>query len=324
MNDSDTTSGAAPRSYALSARGVTWLGVGANVLLMAVKTIGGYMLGSRALVVDGLHSASDLTTDFMVLLSVGVSRRPPDDCHPYGHRRIGTMLAMGVAAVLGAAAVWIFYVALTALGQPGHATGGLFGQTLSAEHGAWAMALAAMTIPIKEMLYRMTNCVGKRLQDLSLQANAWHHRSDAFTSVAATAGLAGVAFGGQKWAFLDDATALVLASFLLYVAIRISVRAIAELVDRAPDEAMQAVIRQTVVDTAGVRGFHALRARQTGGQIAVDVHVQVDPELTVQQGHDIATAVKRDVLAAGTHVVEVMVHIEPAEPDQPNRSDSDL
>ena len=313
MSGAGSTSDEAPRSGVLGPRGVTWLGLLANVLLAAIKTTGGFMLRSGALVADGLHSASDLTTDFMVLLSVGVSGRPPDVCHPYGHRRIGTMLAMGVVTVLGAVAVWIFYVALTALGQPDHASAGLFGQSLSARDGAWAMALAGLTIPVKEVLYRLTNRVGKRLQDLSIQANAWHHRSDAFTSVAATVGLGGVAFGGEKWAFLDDVTAVVLASFLLYVAVRIIVRAVAELVDRAPGEAMQAAIRQTVSDTPGVRSFHALRARQIGGRVAVDVHVQVEGHLTVRQGHDVAAAVKHSILESDKQVMDVMVHIEPAE-----------
>ena len=296
----------------LSARGVTWLGLGANVLLAATKTVGGVMLRSQTLLADGLHSASDLTTDLMVLLSVGVSQRPPDLEHPYGHRRIGTVVAFFVAVVLGAAAVWIFYLALTALGKPGGLAGNIFAQELSPRAAVLAMVLAGITIPVKEVLYRMTNCVGRRLNDLSLQANAWHHRSDAFTSLAATAGLAGVAFGGQDWAFLDEATALVLAAFLLWVAIRIGFRAISELVDRAPDKALQAAVRAAVGSVQGVRSYHAFRARQVGGRVAIDVHVQVDPALTVAQGHDIAAAVKHTVLNADVRIAEVMVHVEPS------------
>ncbi len=296
----------------LSARGVTWLGLGANVLLAAVKTVGGLLLRSQALLADGLHSASDLTTDLMVLLSVGVSRRPPDLEHPYGHRRIGTMVALAVALVLGAAAVWIFYLALTALGRGGLA-GNVFAGKLSPRAAVLAMILAAITIPVKEVLYRMTNRVGRRLNDLSLQANAWHHRSDAFTSFGATAGLAGVAFGGDDWAFLDEATALVLAGFLLWVAVRIAFRAVSELVDRAPDKALQAAIRAAVGSVQGVRSFHAFRARQVGGRVAIDVHVQVAPALTVAEGHDIAKAVKHTALNADARIAEVMVHIEPSE-----------
>ena len=134
--------------WSLSPRGVTWLGMGANAILASAKMAAGAVFASQTILADGLHSASDLTTDFMVLLSVGVSGRPPDVCHPYGHRRIGTMLAMGVAAVLGAAAAWIFYVSLTALGQPGRPSVGLFGQALSAKHGVWAMALLYCSVVV--------------------------------------------------------------------------------------------------------------------------------------------------------------------------------
>lgn len=290
---------------AFSARGVTWLGVVVNSVLSAVKITGGLLLGSQTLFVDGLHSASDLTTDAAVLLSLGVSGRPPDPAHPYGHRRVGTMVALAIGLVLAAAAVWIAWRALTALAS-GHSHRVV---------GVWAMILAAASIPAKEILYRLTMAVGRRTGDLAVTANAWHHRSDAFTSLAATAGLAGVAFGGPRWAFLDDVTALVLAAFLLIVAVRIAGQAVDELVDRAPSEATQAAIRRAVTAARGVRSFHAFRARRVGGRVAVDVHVQVDPMLTVRQGHDVAAAVKHRVLDADDHVVEVMVHIEPAEPN---------
>ena len=169
------------------------------------------------------------------------------------------------------------------------------------------------SVPLKEWLYRKTMHAGRGTGDLSLKANAWHHRTDAFVSVAAAAGLAGATFGGADWAFLDAATALVLAAFLIVVAARIMGQAAMELIDQAPSVAAQDAIRRTVADTPGVRSFHALRARQIGGRVAVDVHVQVEGDLSVRQGHDIAAAVKHSILNSDKQVMDVMVHIEPAE-----------
>lgn len=285
----------------LSARGVTWLGLVVNAVLAALKVSAGVLLRSQALTADGLHAASDLTTDLATLLSLGISHRPPDRLHPYGHRRIGTAIGLGIGLALGAAACWVFWRSMMLLG----------GRSSQPTVAPWAVAVVAATIPVKEVLYRMTIRIGRRTHDLTIQANAWHHRSDAFTSLAAAIGLAGAAIGGKDWAFLDAVTALVLAAFLLVIAVRIGYRAVAELVDRAPNEAAQEAIRQAVGDTAGVGTFHAFRAREIGGRVAVDVHVQVDADLTVREGHDIARAVKVRVLEADPAVMDVMVHIEP-------------
>jgi cation diffusion facilitator family transporter len=290
----------------LSARGVTWLGLAVNAGLAVMKVAAGTVLRSQTLIADGLHAASDLTTDLATLLALGISHRPPDHLHPYGHRRMGTMIGFGIGLALGGAACWVFYRSMMLLG-------GRASQPIVAP---WAVAIVAVTIPVKEILYRMTIRIGRKTNDLTVKANAWHHRSDAFTSLAATIGLAGVAIGGEDWAFLDAMTALVLSAFLLVIGVRIIGRAAAELVDRAPAEATQEAIRQVVADTAGVTTFHALRAREIGGRVAVDVHVQVDARLTVCEGHDIARAVKARVREADPAVMEVMVHIEPSSEEE--------
>ncbi len=285
----------------LSPRGVTWLALVADCVLAASKILVGLLLRSRALLADGLHAASDLVTDVVVLGGLKAADRPPDPSHPYGHRRIGTLVGMFIGGVLLAAAAWIVYDALTALhGTPGETRAAL----------PFVMALAS--VPIKELLFRLTRSVGRRTRNITLHANAWHHRTDAFTSLAAAAGLAGVAFGGPKWQFLDPVTALVLASFLVVVAARIIASGASELIDRAPDRQVIESIKQAVAKTGGVVGFHAVRARQTGGRVDMDIHVQVDPGLTVEQGHAIASAVKQRILESPCDVVGVVVHIEPA------------
>lgn len=285
----------------MTPRGVTWLGLAIDCVLAVSKILVGLLLGSRALLADGLHAASDVVTDVVVLAGLRAGDKPPDADHPYGHRRIETLVGMFIGAALLAAAGWIIYDAVATLRGPAEAG-----------HGVWPFAMALASVPVKEILFRVTRAVGRRTRNITLHANAWHHRTDAFTSIAAAAGLAGAAFGGAKWQFLDPVTALVLASFLIVVGVRIIAAGASELVDRAPGRDVIVNIKQAVVKTRGVVSFHAVRARRIGGRVDMDVHVQVDPTLTVEQGHAIASAVKWQILESQSDVASVVVHIEPA------------
>ena len=286
----------------MTPRGVTWLGLVINAVLAVLKVLAGVICHSQTILADGLHSGSDLVTDVAVLASLRVASRQPDSDHHYGHRRVSTLAGMFVGSVLLLAAAWIVTSAIITYDQP-HVR----------VRGALPLALAVISIVVKEVLFRITRRVGRQSADLALMANAWHHRTDAFTSVAAAAGLAGVTFGGQRWAFLDHLTAAVLASFLAVVALKIIRQAASELIDRAPRLAILADIKRAVACTDGVESFHAFRARQTGGKVEMDIHVQVDPELTVRQGHDVASAVRASVMEADPNVVSVIVHIEPVD-----------
>ena len=290
----------------LSPSGVTWAGLAVNAALMAVKTIVGAACASQTLLADGLHTASDLVTDVAVLAGLRMSSQPADEAHRYGHRRISTMVALLVGGALLAAAGWIAYRAVAALRVGAGPV-----------RGSLPLWVALASVPLKEALYQVTRVVGRREGDLSLLANAWHHRSDAVSSIAASAGLAGVVFGGPAWAFLDPLTAMALSAFLLTAAAKIILQTASELVDRAPEPGTLAGIEQAVAGTRNVRSFHAFRARRVGGKVEMDIHVQVDPNLTVREGHDIATAVKERVRRADADVVEVIVHVEPAEDDRP-------
>ena len=289
-------------SDGLTGRRITWAAIVANGLLAAAKIASGIFSHSQTILADGLHSTSDLITDVAVLASLRVSNKPADECHPYGHRRVSTLVAMIVGAGLVSGACMIAYSAISAL-RDGPVP----------VRAGWPLTLAIATIPIKEILFRLTRRVGRRTGDLSLMANAWHHRSDAFTSLAATAGLAGVLAGGPNWAFLDAVTGLVLAAFLLVVAVRIIKLSSAELVDRAPDAEYVARIEKIIIETDGVRGYHAFRARRIGGRVAMDVHVHVNPSLTVRDSHNIASAVRQNITEANNDVLEVVVHVEPAD-----------
>jgi len=287
----------------LTATGVTVLGLAVNAALGVAKVLAGILWHSQTIFADGLHSLSDLASDVAVLAGLRVSGRPADEDHRYGHRRAMTLATAVLALLLMGATAFIGY----------HALQDLLARVSPPIQASLPLAIAVVSIVSKEWLYRLTLRVGRRAGDTSVVANAWHHRGDAWSSVAAAAGLAAVAFGGQRWHFVDHVTALVLGVVLAVIAYRILGQAIAELMDRAPSRATIRRIEQAVLATDGVRGFHALRARRLGGMVEMDIHVQVDPLLTVRRGHDIARDVRSQVEAACPDVVSVIVHVEPAE-----------
>ncbi|MGQ9559290.1 MAG: cation diffusion facilitator family transporter [Candidatus Oleimicrobiaceae bacterium] len=285
--------------------GITWLGLSINAIFSAAKIVAGVVFRSQAILADGLHSISDMATDVAVLAGLRVSRKPADEGHNYGHRRATTLVTLFVGLALMGAALGIGYTAVVTMGEEHSAVRGLV-----------PFIIAAASVPVKELLYQLTRRVGKQASDSSLVANAWHHRSDAWASATAALGLAVVVFGGPRWAFVDHVTALILASFLLVLAAKIIWNTGGELMDRAPDNATLDAIREAVADTAGVRSFHGIRARQVGDMVEMDLHVQVDPQLTVSQGHEIARSVRQRVVQLNPKVSQVIVHVEPSEDKQ--------
>jgi cation diffusion facilitator family transporter len=298
----DTAVDSKPRRRVLTPMGITLVGLVVNVLLSAVKLVGGVLFGSSALAADGIHSASDLISDIAVVAGLRLSSRDADDTHPYGHHRIQTLTAMFVGLLVVAAAGWVGVSAAVKWR----------GQT-EVEYGWVPFSLAMLSVVVKETLYRLTRRVARRSGDPALRANAWHHRSDAFSSIAAAAGMFGVAAGGAKWGFLDHFTAIALAGVLVTIGLRLAAQAAAELVDTAPTRAVMNKISAIVAETAGVRTYHAFRMRQLGGKLEMDVHVMVDPELTVAEGHDVATEVRRRIFEADPNITTAIVHVEPAE-----------
>ena len=291
-----------PDRWHSTAAGVTVVGLATNLVLAAAKLAAGALCHSQIIVADGLHSLSDLATDIAVLAGLRISGRPADEDHHYGHRRAMTLVTALLGAALLAAGVYVAYGAIHS-----------FHDHAPPVRPGWPLAAAIASVALKEALYRVTARVGRRTGDSSIVANAWHHRSDAISSVAAAAGLTAVAIGGDRWQIADGAAALLLASFLIVVATRIIRDAAGELMDRAPSADQTARIERAVAATDGVASFHAFRARRLGGRIEMDIHVQVDPDLSVRRGHEIAATVKRSVMAACPDVATVIVHVEPVE-----------
>ena len=271
-----------------------------NVGIAAAKAVAGWMCSSQALVADAVHSLSDLVTDAAVVLGVKFWVAPADDEHPYGHGKIEALVTLFIALALMVVAYELGAAAVRRLME----------RTEAARPDLAACAVAVASIVLKEFLFRWTRRVARRVKSTALEANAWHHRSDALSSVPVAVAVA-VAWLVPSLAWVDSAGAILVAVFILRVSWQLSKPALQELVDADIDDKAAAVV-SVAAQVPGVRGVHKARARRYGGFFQVDLHVQVDPSLSVAEGHDIGHAVKEAVCAAGLDVNDAVVHVEPA------------
>lgn len=282
---------------------VTWGGLIVNLLLTGLKLVAGFVGASQAVVADAFHSLSDLSTDVAVLVGVRYWSAPPDKTHPYGHGKIETIVTASIGLALAAVAAGIGYSALATLHEK------------DAGHPGWiAFAAAAVSIVTKEALYRWTVRVGRRAKSPAVVANAWHHRSDALSSVPAAAAVA-VAVFFPSWSFVDHVGALVVAMFILQAAWAIIKPTLGQLVERSASTDVRDRIERIVLDTPAVRSTHAIRARYVGSGLQVDLHIQVEPQMSVLDGHEVARQVRRRLTEQGPDVTDVIVHLEPYLPD---------
>ncbi len=288
-----------PKEIGARVRRITWIGLIGNLLLAAVKFVVGTIGHSQAVVADAVHSVSDSATDVAILVGVRYWSAPADECHPYGHRRIETMVSMAIGGVLALVAVGIGFEAIQELKS------GVF------RPPRWiAFVGAALSIVVKEWLYRWTFATGKRLRSPALVANAWHHRSDVLSSIpAALAVLAGA--WKPEWALVDKVGALVVTIFILHAAWTIIKPALDELSDRGAPRETRRRIRELGMSLSDVRSIHAIRTRRMGSGFFVDLHATVDADMTVARGHDISEEVRKVLLDDLPDVLDVVVHLEP-------------
>ena len=280
-----------------AARRSTWVSVLVNVVLTIVQVLTGLWAGSHALVADGLHSLSDLLSDFVVLLANRHSHKDADAEHQYGHRRFetGASLALGLLLTLvGAGLLWqaVLKVSEADLVAPVHTA---------------ALVVAVVTLLSKEALFRYMLAVAQRVRSSMLVANAWHARSDAASSLVVALGIAGNLAGLP---FLDPVAAIIVGLMVGRMGLRFGWDALNDLMDRAASEEQITAIRRVLEDTPGVLGVHGLRTRKMGDMILVDAHLDVDERLSVRQGHDIAV-LARDRVMQGLPVLDVMTHLDP-------------
>lgn len=283
------------------ARNVTYAGLGANVAISGLKFYGGAAGGSMALMADGVHSLSDAATDIAVLVGMRFWNKPPDETHPHGHRKIETLVTTIIGTALGIAAVGMIFSAATSISNGVHL------------HPGWGpLSVALMSIIIKEWIYRWTYRTGREIKSMAVMANAWHHRSDALSSIPVAIAI-GLSIANPVFGVLDPVGALVVGVFIIQAAWKILRPALWELADAGVSESVCREIEQVTLETDGVRDVHAVRTRTAGAELLIDLHVLVDPELTVLEGHEIAKAVKEN-LKSRIGAVDALVHLEPHVP----------
>ena len=280
-------------------RNVTWAGMAVNSLLIALKIFGGTYGRSRALLADAVHSISDLVSDILVLIGLHFLHKEEDSDHPYGHGKIETLTTIGVGLLLLYAAVRIGIDASVAI----------YRGDIGIPH-RFTILIAAASIAAKEILYHVTVRVGKRIGSAAMIANAWHHRSDAWTSVVTLVGVT-LAVYVPSLRVLDSYAALLVSFFIIRVALGILRGAIAKIVDTSPDPELIERICDEIRNVEGVRNCHDVAARYYANRIRMEVHIAVDPNLTVLEAHEIADTVSSRIKEQFEEVSNVLVHIDP-------------
>ncbi|MBC7861159.1 MAG: cation transporter [Burkholderiaceae bacterium] len=286
-----------PAQRAAAAARSTWVSVVINCVLSVIQIAVGVLSKSQGLVADGIHSLSDLVADFVVLLAGHHSKKDADDDHPYGHQRFETAASLVLGALLLAVGVGMLWSAVVKLQAPA---------SVAAVHPV-ALWVAGAALVAKELLFRYMLAVAKAVKSSMLVANAWHARSDAASSAVVGLGIIGNLAG---YPILDPIAALVVGLMVGKMGWEFGWSALHDLMDRAADEQEVEAIRRTLTETPGVSNVHDVRTRKMGDMIVVDAHIEVDAQLTVEAGHDIAVAARQRVMQRH-RVLNLMTHVDP-------------
>lgn len=285
---------------------ITWIGAAINIFLSMAKLLAGAATGSLALVADGVHSVSDLATDVVVILATRLGSRPADEGHPWGHGKYETLAALVVAIAVAVAGGVIGRDAIKALHQG-----------VESFPGALVLVIAAASIVGKEWLYRVTVLVGRRTGSPAVIANAWHHRSDSLSSVVVLLG--GVAsMAGQGHA--DQLAGIVVGVMVAVVGVRFGLTSLGELVEGSAGDEVNRVIGEAIAPLEHIRGWHGLRARRVGRRTYVELHLVVDPAMTVTTADGLAHAAEDEIRRALGAACHVMVHVDPDRRRRPRPS----
>ncbi len=278
-------------------RKVTLWGILLNIFLMVLKIASGIAIKSTALIADGVHSLSDLSTDFVVLIGTRLSTRPADKTHPYGHGKMETIACL--------------MIALTLIGI---SFGVIWSAGVSIYHheqnfpGFMVLVIAGVSVVSKEIIFRVTRRVSRTTRSTVLYANAWHQRSDALSSVAVLLGGAASLFG---WGHADQVAAIVVGFMILGVVGKIFFETLLELSEHSADSESIQKIELALSREKNISSWHALRTRKLGAEMIVDVHVLVDPELSVSSSHKISIRIEKEIEKELSRPVNVLVHVEP-------------
>ena len=299
LNERDDTEDTehTPQERAAAASRSTWVSVVVNLVLSTVQIVVGVWAKSQSLIADGIHSLSDLVADFVVLFANHHSQKDADEDHPYGHQRFETAASLVLGLLLLAVGVGMVWSAVVKLENP---------ESVPQVHSV-ALWVAGGALVGKELLFRYMLAVAKKVKSSMLVANAWHARSDAASSLVVGVGIAGNLAG---YPILDPIAALIVGFMVGKMGWEFGWDAMHDLMDRAVDEQEVQAIRQTLLDTPGVAGVHDVRTRKMGDMVVVDAHLEVDAQITVEEGHDIAVEARQRVMQRH-RVLNLMTHVDP-------------
>lgn len=285
---------------------VTLLGSVVNVLLTAGKLVAGFVGHSSAMLADGLHSLSDFVSDIIVLVCVRIASQEQDKKHTYGHGKYETLATLCIAILLLLVGIELFWSGTMDI------VGFVQGEKLPPPDmiALWA---ALISIVSKELLYHYTAFVAKRVNSPVVLTNAWHHRTDALSSVASAAGIGGAIFLGEKWTILDPVACCLISVFIIYIALKMATPALKQLLEVALPESMQQEILKTISETPGVLHVHDLKSRQNGPSIILGAHIVVDPHLPLIEAHEISTQVEQRLCKLLGEETQISLHLEPSE-----------
>ena len=283
---------------------VTLTGTAVNAVLIVLKFIAGFVGRSSAMVADAVHSLSDFVTDIIVIVFVKIAGKPRDKGHEYGHGKFETFATMIIGFILCLAGLGLMINGIELVVHSLH------GHTLP-KPGMLALVIAIISIISKEWLYRYTTNVGKKVNSQAVIANAWHHRSDAISSVGTLIGISGAIFLGDKWRILDPIAAIVVSLFIIKSGYDIMKPAVADLLEASLPENMENEILKLVETVPGITYVHNLRTRRIGNDIAVDLHVKMDGHLTLTTAHELATEAENAIKSRFGNNSIINIHMEP-------------
>ena len=283
---------------------VTLVGSAGNVLLVIVKFIAGILGHSSAMIADAVHSLSDFLTDVVVLVFVGVSARPQDTSHDYGHGKFETLATLFISLALAGAAIGIIVSGALKFAS------WLEGEELPAP-GKLALWVALLSIAVKELMFQYTARKGRKLESSALTANAWHHRSDALSSIGTAVGIGGAVLLGGRWTVLDPLASIVVGAMLLGVAWKILRPSMGELTDESLPVATEDEIMDILRSAPGVTEPHNLRTRRIGNRIAIEAHIRLDGALTLREAHDRTSEIERRLKERFGQEALITLHMEP-------------
>lgn len=283
---------------------VTLVGSVVNLLLLVFKFVAGILGHSAAMLADAVHSLSDFVTDIIVIVFVRISSKPEDEGHDYGHGKYETLATAIIGLILlfvgfgilwnGATSIWDFW-------QGGELK----------EPGMLALWAALVSILFKELLYQYTVLKGRRLNSQAVVANAWHHRSDALSSIGTAVGIGGAILLGERWLILDPLAAVVVSLFIMKVAIQLLVPSMNELLEKSLPAEVEEKIKQEILAFPGVTSPHHLRTRRIGSSYAIEVHIRMDGQITLEEAHHTATAIENRLKSEFGSRTYINIHVEP-------------